>query len=174
VILCAAGSREPLLRAEHFAHPDAPPQVVLDLAVPHGIGAEVREVKHVRLFTIRDVADLATVTNARRSAARDAVEQIVGEETARFLAWRQSRDAEGLVADLRRRIESIRREQLGRLGADAPEEWRREADRLTDTVLRAALHDLTLNLRSLDSAADGDKRQLDLVRRLFNLPSAEA
>jgi glutamyl-tRNA reductase len=103
------GTMERVIRARRHR-----PVVMVDLAVPRDIEAQVAELDDVFLFTLDDLSRLVEAgADARRSAVSEA-EAIIDIQVGQFLSWMAGRDTVPLIRDLRERGEALRRSELDR------------------------------------------------------------
>ncbi len=103
------GTMERVIRARRHR-----PVVMVDLAVPRDIEAQVADLDDVFLFTLDDLSRLVEAgADARRSAVTEA-EAIIDTQVGQFLSWMAGRDTVPLIRDLRERGEAVRRSELDR------------------------------------------------------------
>ena len=96
-----------------------------------------------------------------------AVEQLVDEETARFIEWWEQLQVVPTIAALTDRAEQLRRTELAKTlrRLDVSEEQREQLEAMTKALVRQILHDPIATLRER-----GDRDvYVDAVRRLFRL-----
>lgn len=148
--------------------------LVVDLGVPRNVSAEVGRLENVFLHDVDSLQHLVARNLDRRRAQVPQVEAIVGEELRHFDAWYQGLEAEPLIAELQRRAERIRRQEVDGARDRFPPEVQEELDRLTRSLVRKILHHPSSRLRS-GGAGEGDRgrAQLELVRDLFQLGEDE-
>jgi glutamyl-tRNA reductase len=97
---------------------------------------------------------------------------MVAQEAETFLAWWRSLDSVPVIAALRRRAEELRHAEVSRTlrivqreaGPMPPEELARRLDAMSQALVNKLLHQPTVRLKALDSAA-----QQALARQLFDL-----
>lgn len=147
------------------------PLVCLDLGVPRDIDPAVVALPGVTLI---GVADLDAVTTGYRiEHAREAshAEQIVAEETERYMAWWRGRGVASTVALLHARADAICQAELQRTLARLPELSPRARAAVGEAIERVAaklLHEPTLALKH-----DPEGPNMALVaERLFALERA--
>lgn len=146
------------------------PVVMLDLSMPRNIDPAVGDIDGVFLYSLQDIEQVAAANLASRAGDVARVEAIVDAETARHMEWLARGAASELADDLRRRMEELRRAHLERFASALPPEERERADRLTESLVRALLHDVTRNVRSLADDTQDGAREIDVARRLLGLP----
>jgi glutamyl-tRNA reductase len=145
------------------------PIVMVDLAVPRDIEAEVAGLDDVFLYTVDDLAQVVDSGLESRQAAVVEAEGIIDNRVDGFLHWLDSRGTVPTIRALREHADQLRLAELER----AQRLLARGEDPLK--VLEALSHGLTNKFmhgptRFLNDA-DGDHRGdcAGLVQRLFNL-----
>ncbi len=163
LVISCTGSPAPLLdrqRVEQIMTRRAGrPLVVIDLAVPRDVAAEVRDVSGVRLVDLDDLRERAAAAVPPETLAQ--AEAIVAEETQAFLHWLAGRQAVPTIRALRQQAETILERELASSG-DA-ERMRQFGRRL----LNKMLHHPVVRLR--DRAGTHGTVYLDVARDLFAL-----
>jgi glutamyl-tRNA reductase len=145
----------------------------VDLAVPADVERGVADVSGVRLFDVDDLR--AGLDDALASRLREvpAVEAIVEEEVAAFGRRFRELEVEPLVAEIRRRAEEVRSQELARtfrdLG-DVDETTAERIEHLSRSLVKKLLHEPTVRLRERAGAGEADE-VAEAVRELFGLPS---
>ena len=104
-----------------------------------------------------------------RNAQVPEVERIVADETERFETWQRSLSATPTVVALRDHFERIRLEELDRQLANASEDERSRANRLTRALVNRLLHTPTVRLKDADPTSDDGRTRLQAMRDLFAL-----
>jgi glutamyl-tRNA reductase len=173
--ITATSSDTPVVSAETvraaMARRVGRPLVLVDLAVPADVEREIADVPGVRLFDVDDLR--AGLDDAIASRLREVpnVEEIVEDEVATFGRRYRELEVEPLVAELRRRAETIRERELqrtlGRLG-DVDPEIAAHVTKLSHALVNKLLHEPTTRLR--EKADQGDAEDVSgAVRDLFGL-----
>lgn len=175
LVITSAATTQPILtvalvRSAMSRRPDRP-LTLIDVAVPRNVESPVGRLSHVHLIDIDDLQARAEAVVAERWTEVPAVEALVEEAVAAFEAWRREAEIAPLIADLRRKAETIRRHELGRLLEQLPnldEDVQRRIEYLSRTLVNKLLHDPTTRLR--DAAQNGDDTgRTRAVRELFDL-----
>ena len=90
------------------------PVVMIDLAVPRDIEAEVGSIDDVFLYTVDDLGKLIQEgLDARQNAAGEA-STIIEEQVAAFMQWLRNRELVPVIRQLRGHAETYRRSELER------------------------------------------------------------
>lgn len=175
LVLCSTGAphtvlyRRDLVRSASRRH--GRPLMLIDLAVPHDIEADARDVPGLFLYDLDDIGRLVASNQAQR--AREAVHagEIVVHEAKEFERSMREREAVPLIRELRGRADEVRTEELERalrrLGDIGPAE-RRVVEELASRIVNKLLNDPTLALKEMAAGEDAEA-YLSLVRRLFHL-----
>jgi len=149
------------------------PMVMVDLAVPRDIEAEVAALDDVFLYSVDDLAQVVEAGLESRQQAVVEAEGIIEGRVDGFLHWMRTREAVPAIRALRQHAETVREAELERAlkqlaRGDAP-----------DKVLEALAHGLTNKLMHapthyLNQAEGGEHdAAAQLVRRLFDLRDEE-
>lgn len=145
------------------------PMVLVDLAVPRDVEAEVGQVDDVFLYTLDDLGQIVeSGLEARQSAVVEA-EAIIDQRVDNFLHWLDAREAVPTIRALRDAGERMRRHELEHAlkalaRGDAPEE-----------VLGALSHGLTNKLlhgptQTLNQAGVDERADIaQLLARIYHL-----
>ena len=181
VLVASTSSDEAVVEAEELRQVmrqrRARPLLVVDLGVPRNVAPQVARLENVFLHDLDSLQHLVARNLERRRTQTPLVEAIVGEELRHFGAWYQGLGAEPLIAELQRRAERLRREEVDAVRARFPAEAQDELDRLTRALVRKILHHPSTRLRSVGSAraggAERDLAHLELARDLFQLGEDE-
>ena len=178
VVISAATAPAPLITAPmvEAARAGGRRLVLVDIAVPRNVDPAVRDLPGVHLFNVDDLREgLDTALEARRHAVPQ-VEAIIEEELELLDLELRRLTVRPLIADLRKRAEAIRRQELNRalrfLGDDLDPETVKHVEHLSRSLVNKLLHEPTLRLR--EKATNGEAAGYETtVRDLFALDSTE-
>jgi glutamyl-tRNA reductase len=152
------------------------PLLLIDIAVPRDIDPLAGQLEGVQLY---DVDDLQIVAEAdAEGLQRDIAwaEEIVAEETQKFLDWWEGLDAASLVASIRRRAEKVRQREVARTLNKLKDQWPADGaedeldqlalhlDAMTSALVKKLLHHPTVFLKETR-----DPAHHELARQLFNV-----
>jgi len=149
------------------------PLLIIDLAVPRDVEAEVGALDDVFLYTVDDLGNMAREgLNVRESAVNQA-EAIIETQVGDFMQWLDNRELVPTIRALRDDAERARRREFERAlrrlarGDDAPAVLEHLSHALTNKLLHAPTH-------ALNHANDDDREQLaGMLRRLYQLKRSE-
>jgi glutamyl-tRNA reductase len=145
--------------------------VIVDLAVPRDVDADVVTVPGVTLVDLDGLRSSAAQALEARRQHLPAVERLVAEEVDRFLRETSARDIAPLVSALRCRVEDVRRAEVRRWQARAGRldpEAVALAEAITAGVVAKLLHGPTVRLKEAAETADADWYR-DVLVDLFEL-----
>jgi glutamyl-tRNA reductase len=145
------------------------PLVVLDLALPHDVEPEVRELPGVVVIDLVRLAEV--LTPAQQGDDLAAVRAIVNAEVATFAGWSQAAGVTPTVVALRSRAADVVEAELARLSGRLPDLDPRSRDEVAQAVRRAVdklLHAPTVRMKEL-AAAPGGESYAQVLQRLFDL-----
>jgi glutamyl-tRNA reductase len=171
VVISATASREPILRASQVdAALDARrrrPMLLLDLAVPRDIAAEVALLHDAFLYTVDDLERAVEDNRRGRREAADQAEAIVEVQVARFTEKLAAGGRTEPVRRVRAHGESARAEALARARQQLASGMSAEdaLEFLAHTLTNRLLHAPTVALR--DAAAHGDAELARAAEKLF-------
>jgi glutamyl-tRNA reductase len=175
LLVAATAADEPVVEAgevrQVMRRRRSRPLLVVDLGVPRNVAPEVGKLGNVFLHDLDSLRHLIERNLEQRRAEVPRVEAIVGEELDRFVGWSQGKGAEPLIAELQRRAERIRREEVERAASHFPPELQDELDRLTRSLVRKILHHPSTRLRT--GTGERALAHLELARDLFQLGEGE-
>jgi glutamyl-tRNA reductase len=145
------------------------PMVMVDLAVPRDIEAEVAGLDDVFLYTVDDLAQVVASGMESRQAAVVEAEGIINERVDGFIHWLDSRGAVPTIRALRQHAEQLRQAELERalrLLAKG-EDPHKVLEALSQGLTNKLIHGPTRFLNEAEGSHLGGS--IDLVGRLFNL-----
>lgn len=145
------------------------PLLIVDLAVPRDVEAEVGKLDDVFLYTVDDLGKITQQGAELRQAAVAQAEAIIDSGVERFVHWVESRESVPLIRALRDQAERARRyevEHALRMLAKG-EDPRQVVELLSKTLTNKFLH---IPTHALNNAVPQDREQLSaLLRRLYRI-----
>ena len=147
------------------------PLMMVDLAVPRDIEAEVAGLSDVFLYTVDDLAQIVAAGAESRQEAVVEAEHIIDQRVAGFLQWVDAREAVPTIVALKEHVESVRDAELERAlrqlarGDDPRQVLEVLGHGISAKLLHGPLHYL--------NHADGEQRAEAnrVFYSVFNLPS---
>jgi glutamyl-tRNA reductase len=149
------------------------PMVMVDLAVPRDIEAEVGALDDVFLYTVDDLAQVVDAGLESRQQAVLEAEEIINSRVDGFLHWMQARDAVPTIRALRQHAEMLRSVELERASRllARGEDPQKVLDALSHGLINKLMHGPTRYLNQSEGEQQADASRL--VQQLFNLNSHE-
>jgi glutamyl-tRNA reductase len=143
---------------------------IIDIGVPRNVEAELAGQANVRLIDFDHLAEVVQINLAEREALVVDAEKIVFEALKQFDDWQRSLLVVPTIAELRKKIELIRQEQMqkGSFESDDDLEAHRELEGISRAIVNQILHHPTTQLKA---TTDYEilKQQAEALRTLFNL-----
>jgi glutamyl-tRNA reductase len=147
--------------------------LMLDLAVPRDIEAEVAGLDDVFLYTIDELGRIADEGLRERQAAVVQAESIIDTQVADFMGWVEGREAVPAIRALRDTAERFRRHEVDRAlrqlaRGDNPQQVMEQLSRgLTNKFMHVPT-------RALSQARGDERRSMaSLLHRLFQINPPE-
>ncbi len=175
IVLTTTGADEPILYAGDFQRAlkarQLAPVLVVDIAVPRDVHADVNTLDNVYLYDIDDLKAMADQNLAARRTELTTCGEMVEDHTERFMRWLQGLEAEPTIVAMNRELEAIRAREVEKslkvLGELTPEQ-QREIDYLSRRLTKAFLQRPMTQLKAEAARADA-RPMLHLVKRLFGI-----
>lgn len=176
IVFTGTSATEPILDRENLApvlnSQRSFPLMLIDIAVPLNIAADVSELPQVQAFNVDDLkAVVAQNHESRRRMAQEA-EGLLESECDAFDSWWRSLETVPTINSLRSKIESIREQELekalSRLGSEFGEKHQEIIEALTRGIVNKILHDPMVQLRAQQDI-EARRQAMHTLRTLFNL-----
>jgi glutamyl-tRNA reductase len=149
------------------------PMVMVDLAVPRDIEAEVGELDDVFLYTLDDLGQIVEQGLESRQAAVVEAEQIIDSRVASFVQWMDARETVPTIRALRDSAERTRRHEVDHAlkmlarGDDPAKVMEMLSHGLTNKLIHPPTH-------ALNQAEGGERGDLaQLLARIYHLHPGE-
>ncbi|OAN18705.1 glutamyl-tRNA reductase [Photobacterium jeanii] len=147
------------------------PMLLVDIAVPRDIEAEVGDINDVYLYTVDDLQTIVNRNREQRKVAAIQAEAIVSEESAAFMSWLRSLEAVDSIRQYRCHADEIKHDLVNRslqllANGTSPEKVLVElSNKLTNKLIHAPT-------RAMQQAAhQGEPEKLAVIRESLGLDS---
>jgi glutamyl-tRNA reductase len=156
--------------------------LILDISVPRNVDPQIaRLYPNVKLINLDDLKEVVTnpELEAEKSPERrkelDSIHRSIEARTNEFMFWlKESSDISPVIAQLRKKADSIRAEELqnafSRLSELSPEQ-KLVVQKMSERIIRRFLHEPTTNLKKV--ARNGESRRsreyASLLKNLFSI-----
>lgn len=145
------------------------PILMLDLAVPRDIEAEVSELEDIFLYNVDDLGDMIAENLKSRGAAAKAAETVISSQAETVMRMLRAQDAAETIRAYRDNVQQLSQQQLElalqelRQGRPAEEVLQKLTHRLTNKILHAP----TVQIRQ--AASEGETELLWLAKQLLKI-----
>jgi len=176
IVFTGTSATEPILDRDNLAPvltaERSFPLMLIDIAVPLNVAANVSELSQVQAFNVDDLkAVVAQNYESRRRMAQEA-EVLLESECDAFDSWWRSLETVPTINSLRSKIEGIREQELekalSRLGSEFGEKHQEIIEALTRGIVNKILHDPMVQLRAQQDI-EARRQAMQTLRTLFNL-----
>ena len=148
-VVVAAQVEQPLVTRAHIdegrGQSPACRLVLVDLSLPRAVDPACGDAPEVELHNLGDLEHIVASNRERREAEIPSVETLLDHELALFAAWAREHAARPLIAEIRRRAEAIRREEIEKALASGPldlEMLEHLTRRVVDRLMQYPIHAL--------------------------------
>jgi len=162
------GSVESALKARKHR-----PILMIDIAVPRDIEAEVGKLSDVYLYTVDDMQEIIQEGLRSRQEAAEQAEEIIDTQVSHYMNWLRSLGAVTTIRAMREKAETSRDAELEKAlallasGKDPEQVLQQFAHRLTNKLI----HIPSVQLKQ--AGYDGRNDLLDAARTLFDIKDPE-
>lgn len=145
------------------------PMLLIDLAVPRDIGADVQRLDAAYVYTVDDLQRVIQQNTESREVAVTAAKQIIAEGIDDFIHWQQSLTGVELIKRLRQHGDTATEEALRKAhkAIAAGEPLEQVMQNLANAIANKLLHAPSASIR--DAAAENDQTTLWAAAKLFDL-----
>lgn len=175
LIVSTTGATQPIVTLADFQSIEqrraARLQFILDLAVPRDFDPAIEQFANVYLYCIDDLKAVCDRNRKAREKEWPRAQQIIEEETNRFIAATKHRASVPAIRRLREQADDVKKKELTRLFRKMPDigaRHRQEIEQSVDRIVNKLLHPPLESLRA-ESAAGSGPDLLDALRRLFQI-----
>ncbi|MEW6203424.1 MAG: glutamyl-tRNA reductase [bacterium] len=147
------------------------PIFIVDIAVPRDFDPACASVTNCFLYDIDDLKAVVNRNIQERKKEIGKVEQIVEEETSRYMQWYASLGVIPILTGFREKIQGIRDAELHRFESrlkQLSEGDRQLIEQITSSIINKVLHQPTTRLKELQQTGNG-LTYADALRVLFGL-----
>jgi len=145
------------------------PMLLIDIAVPRDIAADVETLEDVYLYSVDDLNDVIQENLRSRAEAAQQAEEIIDTQITHFLDWVQSRSAVDSICDLRnitqKQSHSLRQKAAKML--DKGQSAEKVMDFIIHSLTNQWLHTPCTRLRQ--AGVNGNQEFIQISRELFGL-----
>ncbi len=147
------------------------PLLILDLAIPRDVEAEVGAEPNVFLYNVDDLKEIADDNLLSRKASIPAAQDIIGESLSSFSEWNETVEIVPVIRDLRESWDQERKNQLEWLWPKLPSlssDERELVEGFSKRLINKLLHEPTSQLKKSVGNGKG-KIFLEVVKYLHKI-----
>ena len=175
IIISSTGAPHQILSKADFqeiiAHRHNRPIFVIDIAVPRDIDPAVNEIDNVYLYDLDDLKGVVQANLRERQREAELAEVVIDRELEQFAEWLASLHAVPTIVAMRKKVESIREEELQSIFTklqDLTPEERHAISLMTSSIVNKILHEPTTELKRQSAQKEGHL-YINVLRRLFGI-----
>ncbi|MFK7856406.1 MAG: glutamyl-tRNA reductase [Granulosicoccus sp.] len=178
IIISSTGSTLPILGKgtvqRAFKQRRFRSQLIVDVAVPRDVEAEVNDIDGVYLYTIDDLQAVIDENRQSRQEAALEAEQIVSSQVDLFMRKLQALGANDVIRAYRSKIDAVRQAALDKSLKQLQSGQDPEAilQQLAHTLSNKVMHTPTARMR--EAAEQGNMQLLDAARTILDLPESKS
>ena len=174
IIISSTGSNDIILHKNHVEtalaeRKNSIPLVIIDIAVPRDIDPEIGTLPNVFLKDIDDLSIIVDQNIDKRKEEIPKIKSIITEEFENFLELFTKLEVGPTIAELRKRFEEIRKEELERHRPGITDDEFHKLDDMTRKMMNRLLHTPTVMLKEPRTTKDDIQARVEMVRLLFAL-----
>eukprot|EP00543_Licmophora_paradoxa_P003351 CAMPEP_0202445120 /NCGR_PEP_ID=MMETSP1360-20130828/4002_1 /ASSEMBLY_ACC=CAM_ASM_000848 /TAXON_ID=515479 /ORGANISM="Licmophora paradoxa, Strain CCMP2313" /LENGTH=465 /DNA_ID=CAMNT_0049061285 /DNA_START=208 /DNA_END=1605 /DNA_ORIENTATION=- len=147
------------------------PLMLVDISVPRNVGEDCKEVPSVHAYNVDDLKAVVARNTAMRQKEMIEAENLLKEESASFIGWRESLSAIPTINQLQERANKFRQEEMKKatrkLGHLNDKEME-AVERLSRGIVNKMLHGPMAHLRKSESV-EGKQATLKELSAMFRL-----
>ena len=154
ILVASTGAPHALITLDDFRHAMGgyrkKPILILDLAIPRDVEADIGDEDNVFLYNVDDVREIVDGNLIKRQASVVDAETIVQDHAEIFAKWHDTRNVVPLIKSLRSRWGDLRKSELDWLWqqlSHLSEEDREIVDSFSKRLLNKLMHEPTTRLK---------------------------
>jgi glutamyl-tRNA reductase len=163
IIVTATSSPEPVITsasAKKAIESRRTPSLLLDLAVPCDVEAELKELDNVYLYTVDDFKEIVAANLKAREKEALRAEKLIEKEVERFVEWYRENRVAPTIQQLQEVLESIRSTEVQNNVKRFTPENHAQVEEFSKSLMRKVTSLIVANMKR----ASMDKNDLSLAR----------
>lgn len=151
--------------------------VIIDISVPRNVDPALATTSGVTLYNTDDLSTIVNDNLAEREALVGEAEKIIFQTLDSFHSWQRSLLVVPTIAELRKKIEAIRMEQMEKSHSSSTSvdraDNREDLEEISRAIVNQILHHPTVQLKATKDY-EILRQQAEALRMLFNLDLSSA
>jgi len=152
------------------------PLMLVDIAVPRNIGEDCKNLPNVKAYNVDDLKAVVARNTALRQREMIEAENLLREESAAFIGWRESLSTIPTINQLQEKANSFREQELQKctrkLSNSLSEKELEAVERLSRGIVNKLLHGPMAHLRKTESV-EGKQATVNEISAMFQLEEEE-
>jgi len=153
------------------------PMMLVDIAVPRNIGDDCNNIPNVKAYNVDDLKAVVAKNTAMRQKEMIEAENLLREETAAFIGWRESLSAIPTINQLQEKANAFREMELQKCNrklsnSNLSDKEMEAVERLSRGIVNKLLHGPMAHLRKTESV-EGKQATLNEISAMFRLEEEE-
>lgn len=174
LVIVSTSAHEFVLGAEDFAKARSEcrkPVCIIDISAPRNVEPSIGELPGIELFDSDNLAQIVDKNLAEREALVAEAENLIFDTLGEYHAWQRSLLVVPTITGLRRKIESIRDEQIRKTTkakSTTSDTESAQAEQISRAIVNQILHHPTVQLKATNDYQTL-RRQAEALQMLFDL-----
>ncbi len=147
------------------------PMFLIDIAVPRDIDPALNDYEGLYVYDIDDLQQVVDANIKERLREAEVAKEIIEGYVERFMKWLRELEVAPLIAELKEKAESIRKEvlskRLPKLGLTPEQE--QEVDNITRIIINKLLHQPITNVKKKAVEEETRNQVVQIFREIFGL-----
>jgi len=153
------------------------PMMLVDIAVPRNIGEDCNNIPKVKAYNVDDLKAVVAKNTAMRQKEMIEAENLLREETAAFIGWRESLSAIPTINQLQEKANAFREMELQKCNrklsqSNLSDKEMEAVERLSRGIVNKLLHGPMAHLRKTESV-EGKQATVNEISAMFRLEEEE-
>jgi glutamyl-tRNA reductase len=146
------------------------PIFLIDLAIPRDIDPAINEIGGIFLYNLDDLEDIVKQNLEKRKKEIPKSLKIVDEFVDEFNSWYSLNSMSSIVGKLKKRLDTIRLNEIERLKAKLPQNgYRQEIDNLTESIINKVVRQHVKSLKNSIHDPEKYKKQVELILSIYEI-----
>ncbi len=147
------------------------PMFLIDIAVPRDIDPALNDYEGLYVYDIDDLQQVVDANIKERLREAEVAKEIIEGYVERFMKWLRELEVAPLIAELKEKAESIRKEvlskRLPKLGLTPEQE--QEVDNITRIIINKLLHQPITSVKRKAVEEEARSQVVQIFREIFGL-----
>lgn len=167
VIIVATNAAQPTILADHLK--GQPGKIIIDLSIPHNVGACVRELPGIKVLNVDDLSKVQDETLQMRRQEIPKAKALIKEHMQDFLYWHEMRKHAVVLQSVKSRLQEIHSREIGNLKGEK-QFCAEDVNEISSRIVQKVINLFAGKVRKANGQSD---RYLEVLSELFETPVKE-